>query len=117
MWRRLEEGEARERKPRPTNYRRPDFMVNKQGRTVRQHAPHPTTSAHERFVALTERVEVGDDTCIVWQGGDTFYVDDGRRTTPARFYWEIMLGERLGAHEALYRTCKTPRCVKHKEKR
>jgi hypothetical protein len=66
---------------------------------------------------MTERVLVRDDYCVVWQGGDTFRVDDDTITTPARFYYEMMLGESLGANEVLYRACSTPRCVKHKEKR
>lgn len=115
MWRRLAEGPTKER--RPTNYRRPDFMLNKHGQTVRQHCPHPTTPAIERFVALTERRLVGDDYCVVWKGGDTFRVDDETVTTPARFYWKIVTGEKLKETEALYRACKTPRCVKHKVKR
>jgi hypothetical protein len=86
MWRRLAEGQPGANKPkRAANYRRPDFMENAQGQTVRQHVPHPTTPALERFVALTERVLVGDDYCVVWRGGDTFRVDDDTITTPARF--------------------------------
>lgn len=94
-------------------------MTNAQGQTVRQHCPHPTTPAHERFLAMTERRLVGDDECIVWRGGDTFKVDADANTvtTPARFYWEMTTGEKLKKSEALYRTCKTPRCVKHKVKR
>lgn len=115
-WRRLAEaGEAGT--PRPTNYRRPDFMVNAQGRTVRHHVPHPTTPALDRFFALTKQVEnYKDDICIVWTGGDTFRVDDDTVTTPARFYWEAMKGEKLGDKDVLRRNCKTPRCVKHKKR-
>lgn len=116
MWRRLEEGEAR--KPRPTNYRRPDFMLNKQGRIVRQHCPHPTTPADDRFFMMIEYVSLGDDDpCVVWEGGDTFRVDEKTITTPARFYWEWRTGEKLKRTEALYQTCKTPRCVKHRVKK
>jgi hypothetical protein len=46
------------------------------GQIVRQHAPHPTTPAIDRFVALTDRILVGDDYRVVWRGGDTFRVDD-----------------------------------------
>ena len=57
MWRRLAEGPAGSpRQRRPTNYRRPDFMEKALGQIVRQHAPHPTTPAIDRFVALTERI-------------------------------------------------------------
>jgi hypothetical protein len=114
-WRRLE-GTTGEKVKRPTNYRKPDYMINAQDQTVRQHFPHPIKPAIERFVELTERRVVGDDTCIVWLGGETFRVDDFTVTTPARFYWETMLGEKLRDDEALYRACKTPRCVKHKRK-
>ena len=92
-------------------------MTNSQGRTVRYHAPHPTTPARERFDAMTESVLIGDDCCIVWRGGETFRVDEETVTTPARFYWELMTGEKLKDHEVLRRACNTPRCVKHKAKR
>jgi hypothetical protein len=85
-------------------------MVNKQGRTVRQHSPHPVKAALDRFFAHTKRVE----DCIVWCGGDTFRVDDDTVTTPARFYWEQMKGQKLEDGDKLRRNCKTPRCVKHK---
>lgn len=118
MWKRLaNQATAPDRKPRPVNYRRPDFMTNKHGQTVRQHVPHPITPALERFTALTERRIVGDDTCVIWLGGDKFRVDDDTLASPARFYWEALLGEKLRDDEALYRACKTPRCVKHKVKR
>lgn len=114
-WRRLAE---RGGPPQPTNYRRPDYIVNAQGRTVRNHAPHPTTPALDRFFALTKQVENYEgNPCVVWTGGDTFRVDDNTVTTPARFYWETMKGEKLTDNDVLRRDCKTPRCVKHKEKR
>lgn len=112
-WRRLAEGEGKQY--RPPNYRKPDFQINKQGKTVRQHCPHPTTPALDRFFKLTKRVRIGDDVCIVWQGGETFRVNDDVVTTPARFYWEEMRGEKLGDNDVLRRDCKTPRCVKHKK--
>lgn len=116
MWRRLaENGEAvaqQRRQARPVEYRGDPSL-----RQVRQHFPHPTTSPIERFVALTERRVVGDDTCVIWKGGDKFRVDDNTLASPARFYWETLLGEKLRDDEALYRACKTPRCVKHKVKR
>jgi len=114
-WRRLLENAPA--KERVLNYRRPDFMQNKDGQTVRYHAPHPTTPALERFTALTRRVFNGGDPCVVFRGGDTFRVDDDTVTTPARFYWEMTNGEKLGAKETLKRNCKTPRCVKHRVKR
>lgn len=115
-WRRLAEaGEAVRRQRRE---RRPiELRGDPALRSVRQHFPHPTTSPIERFVAMTERVFVGDDTCIVWKGGDKFRVNDETLASPARFYWETLLGEKLAPDEALYRACKTPRCVKHKVKR
>jgi hypothetical protein len=111
-WRRLLENAPA--KERVLNYRRPDFMTNKQGQTVRYHAPHPTTPALDRFFKLTKRVKVDGEECIVWTGGDTFRVDDDTITTPARFYWEAMKGEKLGEKDKLRRGCYTPRCVKHK---
>jgi hypothetical protein len=114
MWKRLAESASpqQRRRPHPVELRGDPAL-----RTVRQHVPHPTTSALDRFVAMTKRVLVGDDYCIVWLGGDTFRVDDDTITTPARFYWEAFLGEKLGTHEALYRDCKTAHCVKHKKVR
>jgi hypothetical protein len=93
MWRRLtEQGAAQQRRPaRPVELRGDPTL-----RSVRQHVPHPTTSPLERFVAMTRRVLVGDDYCVVWLGGDTFRVDDYTVTTPARFYWEALVGEKLG---------------------
>lgn len=90
-------------------------MTNKRGQQVRAHVAHPTTPALDRFFKLTKRVRVGDDVCIVWQGGETFRVNDDVVTTPARFYWEEMRGEKLGVSDVLRRNCKTPRCVKHKK--
>src|SRR5262245_28391456 len=114
MWRRLLESAPP--KERALNYRRPDFMTNKHGQTVRHHAPHPTTPAIDRFFALTKRVNVDGEDFIVWTGGDTFRVDDDTVTTPARFYWETMKGEKLGEKDKLRRGCYTPRCVKHKRR-
>lgn len=113
-WRRLLENAPA--KERMLNYRRPDFMQNARGQTVRYHAPHPTTPALDRFFKMTNRVRVDGEECIVWTGGDTFRVDDDTVTTPARFYWEEMKGEKLNANDVLRRGCKTPRCVNHKKK-
>jgi len=112
MWKRLLESAPPQQ--RAMNYRRPDFMTNAHGRTVRYHAPHPMKPAIDRFFALTERVDVDGEYCIVWRGGDTFRVDDDTVTTPARFYWEAMGKEKLGENDKLRRGCHTPRCVKHK---
>jgi hypothetical protein len=114
MWRRLaEQGESQRQQRRP---RRIELRGDPTKRTVRDHVPHPITPAIERFIAMTERRVVGDDTCVIWKGGETFRVDDEAITTPARFYWETMLGEKLGADERLRQTCKTPRCIKHRIK-
>jgi hypothetical protein len=112
-WRRLLENAPP--KQRALNYRRPDFMTNKRGQTVRYHAAHPTTPALDRFFKLTRRVRVDGEDCIVWEGGDTFRVDDDTVTTPARFYWEEMKGEPLVEGDKLRRACKTAGCVKHKK--
>lgn len=114
-WRRLLENAA-EPKQRTLNYRRPDFMTNKHGQTVRYHAPHRTKAAMDRFFAHTKRVRIGGEDCVVWTGGDTFRVDDDTVTTPARFYWDAMKDEKLGDNDVLCRGCKTPHCVKHKRR-
>src|SRR5262245_61627973 len=114
MWRRLTESAPTQqrRRPRPVELRGDPTL-----RTVREHAPHQTTPAIDRFVALTERRLVDDEYCVIWKGGETFRVDDFTVTTPARFYWETMLGEKLRDDEKLYRACRTVGCIKHKEKR
>lgn len=65
-------------------------------------------------MAMTRRVCTGDDYCIVFHGANTFRVDKQTVTTPARFYWESVIGEALQDNDILRRGCKTPRCVKHK---
>jgi hypothetical protein len=115
MWRRLAENadtvQRQRHQARPVELRGDPSL-----RGVREHCAYHTTPALERFIALTERVLIEDEYCIVWKGGDTFRVDDETVVRPARFYWETLLGEKLHQDEALYRTCKTPRCVKHKRK-
>src|SRR5262245_35973748 len=115
-WRRLLEGASP--KQRALNYRRPDYMINAQGRTVRFHAPHPITPAIERFFALVRKIDVDDDECWIVEG-DTFRVDDLIVTTPARFIWQEVTGEKLLRGDVLYQTCKTPRCCRpaHREKK
>jgi len=116
-WRRLLSVPADGKTPKPLNYRRPDFMTNKRGETVRFHAPHPTKAPMRRFFAMCEAwaADKKSDPCLVWKGGDTFRVDDDTVTTPARFYWEVYKGEKLEDGDKLRRDCKTPRCVKHKK--
>jgi hypothetical protein len=117
-WKRLKDTAGE--KDRPANYRRPDYMINAQGRTVRFHVPHAIVPAAERFMAFVEIVPGTDDLdCWQWFGGDTFRVDDKIVTTPARFIWRETTGETLGDGEALYQICKTPWCVRpaHREKR
>jgi hypothetical protein len=85
-WKRLLE--AASPKQRTLNYRRPDYMTNAHGQTVRYHAPHPVTPATERFMALVRIVPNADDLdCWQWHGGDTFRVDEQTVTTPQRFIW------------------------------
>jgi hypothetical protein len=115
-WKRLLE--AAPPKERTLNYRRPDYMKNDQGQTVRFHVPHPVTPAIDRFFALIRKVEISDDECWV-ADGDTFRVDDLTVTTPARFIWQEVMGEKLKRGDALRQICKTPRCCRpaHREKR
>src|SRR5262245_39105432 len=96
-------------------YRKPEYMYNRFGQIVKCHSDYPRTDAVQRFIRLTERVLIGDDYCIVWRGGDTFRVDDDTVTTPARFFWRAIHGERLQDNQILRRTCQTPHCVKHRE--
>ena len=113
MWRELLTVQG---KPVTVNYRRPDTMLNEQGVVVRYHVPHPTTPALERFAAMTDRILIDDDYCVVWRGGRTFRVDDETTTTPARFYYQAMTGEKLRDGEPLKRACLTAGCVKHWER-
>lgn len=111
-WRRLAESGSAQQQPA----RRPDFIQNKEGRTVRQHVLHATKPAVDRFFAMLEKVRINGDICLVWRGGDTFRVDEKTVTTPARFYFESRTGEKLGDNETLRRGCRTPHCVKHKKR-
>lgn len=115
-WKRLLEGASP--KQRMLNYRRPDFMTNAQGRTVRFHVPHKIIPAIDRFFALVRKVEVEDDECWIVDG-NTFRVDDLRITTPARFVWQEVTGEKLKRSDVLRQMCKTPHCVRpaHREKK
>jgi len=117
-WKRLTE--AAGEKQRPPNYRRPDYMKNAQGRTVRFHVPYAIVPAIERFMAFVEIIPGVDDLdCWQWLGGDTFRVDEKTVTTLARFIWRETTGESLSDREALYQTCKTPWCCRpaHREQR
>jgi hypothetical protein len=117
-WKRFTE--AAGEKKRSTNYRRPDYMINAQGRTVRFHVTHAIVPAIERFMAFVEIVSGADDLdCWQWLGSDTFRVDEETVTTPARFIWRETTGKMLSDREALYQTCKTPWCCRlaHREKR
>src|SRR5262245_54838418 len=98
MWRRLaDQGAAqRQRQARHVELRGDPTL-----HAVRDHAPHPVTPALKRFIALTERGLLDNEYCVIWKGGKTFRVDDFMVTTPARFYGETLLGEKLGADERL----------------
>ena len=94
------------------SWRRPDYLVNRHGQTVRFHCDYPRTDALERFMKLTKRVLTEDDYCIVFTGGTRFRVDDETITTPARFIYQALMGEKLSEAVYLIRTCKTPRCCR-----
>src|SRR6266511_3783248 len=79
----------------------------------RFHVPHPILPAIERFRALVEVIEITDDDCWQWLGGDTFRVDDLIVTTPQRLIYQEATGEKLSDCEAMYQTCKTPTCFPH----
>lgn len=98
-------------------YRKPDYIQNRFGQTVKAHVDYPRTDAAERFRKKTERVLIGDDYCVVWRGGETFRIDDDKVTTPARYYYEAICGETLTKGVPLVQTCTTARCVKHWERR
>jgi hypothetical protein len=115
-WKRLTQ--AAGEKKRPLNYRKPDYMINGDGRTVRFHVPHPITPAIERLLTMIRKVEIDGDECWVVEG-KTFRVDEEMVTTPARFMYQEATGEKLRPGDALRQTCKTPRFVRpaHREKR
>lgn len=102
----------------PMNYRRPDYMLNAQGQTVRFHAPHPITPAIDRLLGMIRKVEIAGDECWIVDA-ETFRVDELTVTTPARFLYQETTGEKLRRGESLRQTCKTPRCARpaHREKR
>lgn len=98
-------------------YRKPDYISNRFGQTVKAHGEYPRTDAAERFRRKTQRVLIADDYCIIWRGGKTFRVDDDTVTTPARYYYEAICDEVLIKGVPLVQTCGTVRCIKHWEKK
>jgi hypothetical protein len=93
---------------------RPDYMVNRQGWTVRYHVPHPTTEAIDRFMRHVKMADTGSDLgeCWLWQGGDTFRVTWDAVTTPRRFIYEYSMQEDLPANVYLYTFCKVGSCCR-----
>lgn len=78
---------------------------------------HTTIPDEERLWANVDRSD-GDDGCWLWlgkvKGNDgmgRILLSDKREPKVNRYVWEIMTGERLGRHQTLYSTCKTPGCV------
>jgi hypothetical protein len=116
MWKRLAETAS----PRafPT-WRRPDYLINRFGEQVRFHCEYPRSEAIDRFMAMTRRVLTEEDYCIVFTGGKRFRVDDDLVTTPARFIYQALSGQKLPESEYLFRACSTPRCCRlsHMERR
>ena len=91
----------------------PDLMLNNHGDLVRVHIPHARTDAAERFAALVQEIDCGLDLpCLVFQGGDTFRVDEQTVTTPRRFAYELVTGERLPKGKKLKMICTTPNCCR-----
>lgn len=90
----------------------PDIIINPQGNTVRHHCDYKRTPALDRFTELIKKIQINDDECWQWLGGDTFRVDDDRVTTPQRFIYEEMTGEKLADQEKLVKTCRTPWCCR-----
>lgn len=110
-WKKLEDRQ-RDRQ-RHASSRRPDYMENASGLTVRYHVPHPRTEAAERFAAMTRQVDAGlDQTCLVFTGGATFRVDDDTVTTPRRFIYEYLMEEKLPRDVRLRTLCRTPKCCR-----
>lgn len=81
------------------------------GWIVRRRIPHHTIPPLDRFLALIRKVEVGEDECWVFDA-NTFRVSDDLITTPARFIYEQVAGEKLVDTDELLTTCKTTRCCK-----
>mgnify|MGYP001769420438 CR=1 FL=1 len=80
---------------------------------VRAQVQRQRTEAADRFLALTEQREAGEDLpCIVFTGGETFRVDDVTITTPMRFAYEMITGEAPPENRRIRRKCKTPGCVR-----
>lgn len=67
---------------------------------------------------MVRKIEIADDECWQWIGGETFRVDEVKITTPARFIYQEATGEKLRRGEKLRQTCKTASCVRpaHREK-
>lgn len=80
---------------------------------VQRQAARERRGAVERFCAMTEQVDSGEDQpCIVFTGGDTFWIDEGRTTTPIRFAYEMVIGEPPPEGKRLRMRCDTPGCVR-----
>lgn len=87
---------------------RPDRMINKDGYTVRYHAPHPTTPAIRRFLAMIDLI--GD--CHIFRGSFRFRVDDGRVISPQRYVLEEIGEITVQDRCRIVSTCHTPNCCR-----
>jgi hypothetical protein len=85
-------------------------QISKNGWIERRHIPRHTTPL-DRFMALIRKVEVGEDECWILDA-DTFRVSDSLITTPTRFIYEQVSGEKLVDTDKLLQTCNTPRCCR-----
>ncbi|MBO0863053.1 MAG: hypothetical protein J2P21_32075 [Chloracidobacterium sp.] len=116
MWKRLAETAS----PRafPT-WRRPDYLINRFGEQMRFQCEYPRSEAIDRFN--------GDDSprpdrrglLYRLHDGKRFRVDDDLVTTPARFIYQALSGQKPPESEYLFRACSTPRCCRlsHMERR
>jgi hypothetical protein len=92
--------------------------IGMNGWVARRHIPHPTIPPLARFMALIRKIDVGEDECWIFDA-DTFRVSDDLITTPVRFIYEQVAGEKLVDVDELLRICETPRCCRpsHHERR
>lgn len=73
-------------------------------------------SGFRQGVTMRERFEIKTQTdgdCVIWTGGNSFKLDDGRTSTPRRASWLIKHSE-IPSREVVV-TCGHSKCVEHLE--
>ncbi len=87
-------------------YRRPDYIKNARGQTVKWTKPKARRPAVERFF---DRLDyVGE--CWVYRGCEQFWINDYVVLSPWRFSYEIHSGSLAPKHARFIWWCGRPKC-------